>query len=238
MPPIPPANRHLQRTLQPDHHQHRANRKHHRRLLHRSRHHNPPSLDPQQRIAQRHSSQALQSETSLGRHRFDPCAAAFRGGGRILGRGVRLRRASGRRLIRPVQIRVGDDLVLGRRAPCRLILRRVGVADQDRVIPPGDGAMQRRADAPIGLRADDNHSPDPEAGQHGVKRGVLERIAIALLDQRLCLARSQLRDDLPPVASPRAVIFNSPIGVPGGRWRTWPWRQRREPDQPRPPVLP
>src|SRR5207249_10558213 len=39
-----------------------------------------------------------------------------------------------RRLVGPVQVRVRDDLVRRRRTPCRLVLRRVGVADQRREI--------------------------------------------------------------------------------------------------------
>ena len=66
--------------------------------------------------------------------------------------------------------------------------------------------MQRRANAPIGLRADDDQSPDTETGQHGLKRGVLEGVAVVLLDQRLCIARSQLGDDLPGVAPPRELL--------------------------------
>ena len=42
--------------------------------------------------------------------------------------------------------------------------------------------------------------PTAEAGQHGLERGVLEGVAVVLLDQRLCVARSQLGDDLPGVA--------------------------------------
>ena len=42
-----------------------------------------------------------------------------------------------RRLVGPVQVRVRDDLVRRRRPPFRLIPRRVGVADEGRVVPPG-----------------------------------------------------------------------------------------------------
>jgi hypothetical protein len=68
----------------------------------------------------------------------------------------------------------------------------MGVADEGRVVPPGECPMQGRADAPISLCADDDQSPDTEAGQHGLKGGVLEGVAVVLLDQRLCVARSQL----------------------------------------------
>jgi hypothetical protein len=81
-------------------------------------------------------------------------------------------------------------------------------ASLTRIAPyPGEGAMQRRADAPIGLCADDDQSPDTEAGQHGLKGGVFKRVAVVLLDQRLCIARSQLGDDLPGVAPPCEVLI-------------------------------
>ena len=43
--------------------------------------------------------------------------------------------SSGRRLVHPIPIRVGDDLIRRRRTPLRLILRCMGVADEGRVIP-------------------------------------------------------------------------------------------------------
>jgi hypothetical protein len=39
----------------------------------------------------------------------------------------------------------------------------VGVADQGRVVSPDERAVDRRADALIGLRADDDESPDPRS---------------------------------------------------------------------------
>ena len=49
--------------------------------------------------------------------------------------------------------------------------------------------------------ADDDESPDTEARQHGLEGGVLEGVAVVLLDERLGVARSQFGDDLPIVAS-------------------------------------
>jgi hypothetical protein len=83
----------------------------------------------------------------------------------------------------------------------------VGVADKGRVISPDERAVERRADARIGLGADDNESPNTEARQHGLKGGVLEGIALVLLDERLGAARSQLRDDPPAVAPPRKLLI-------------------------------
>ena len=66
--------------------------------------------------------------------------------------------------------------------------------------------MERRADARVGLRADDEEPPDAEARQHGLERGVLEGVAVALLDERLGVVRGQLGDDLPAVAPLRQVL--------------------------------
>src|SRR5439155_8037919 len=66
----------------------------------------------------------------------------------------RPRRPPRRRLVCPIQVRVRDDLARRRRSPCRLVLRRVSVADKRRVVPPDERAVKRRADARIGLCAD------------------------------------------------------------------------------------
>jgi hypothetical protein len=55
---------------------------------------------------------------------------------------------------------VRDDLVRRRRSPFRLIFRGVGIADKGRVVSPYERAVKRRADASIGLRADDHESTD------------------------------------------------------------------------------
>jgi len=83
-----------------------------------------------------------------------------------------------------------------------LILRRVGVADERRVVPPDDRAVERRTDALIGLCADDDESPHTKAGQHRLEGGFLEGVGIALADERLGVVRRQLGDD-PPVVAPR-----------------------------------
>jgi hypothetical protein len=82
----------------------------------------------------------------------------------------------------------------------------VSVADKGRVVPPDERAVERRADARIGLCADDDESPDSEARQHGLQGGVLEGVAVVLLDERLGVARSQLGDDPPVVALPRKLL--------------------------------
>ena len=89
------------------------------------------------------------------------------------------------------------------------VLRRVGVADEGRVVPSGERAVERRADARVGLRADDDEPPDSEVRQHGLEGGVLEGVAVALLDERLGVVRAQLGNDLPFVAALREPLRRS-----------------------------
>src|SRR5207247_8229545 len=62
------------------------------------------------------------------------------------------------------------------------------------------------ADARIGLRTDDDEPPDAEAREHSLEGGVLERVAVVLLDERLGVARIQFGDDPPVVAPPRKLL--------------------------------
>ena len=110
------------------------------------------------------------------------------------------------RLVPPVQVRVRDDLVRRRRPPRRAVLGRVAIADKGRVVPPDECAVERRADACIGLSARDDESADSEARQHGLEGGVLERVAVVLLDERLGVLRSQFGDDPPVFAPPRKLL--------------------------------
>ena len=57
---------------------------------------------------------------------------------------------------------MGDDLVWGRRPPRSLILRCMSIADKGCVVPPDERAVECRADASIGLCADNKESPDSE----------------------------------------------------------------------------
>jgi hypothetical protein len=82
----------------------------------------------------------------------------------------------------------------------------VGVADEGRVVPPGERTVERGADTRIGLCADNDKSPDSEAGQHGLEGGVLEGVAVVLLDERLGVVRSQLGHDPPVIAPPRKLL--------------------------------
>ena len=59
----------------------------------------------------------------------------------------------------------------------------------------------------IGLCANDDESPNSEARQHGLESGVLEGVAVVLLNERLRVARSQLGDDPPGVAPPRSLLI-------------------------------
>ena len=63
------------------------------------------------------------------------------------------------------------------------------VADEGRVVPPGNCPVKRRPDARIRLCADDHETPDVEAGQHRLEIRVLERVAVVFRDERLALVR-------------------------------------------------
>ena len=80
-------------------------------------------------------------------------------------------------------------MIRRRRTPRRLVFGRVGVAHKGRVVPSDKCPVERRADARIRLGADDDEAPDPEPRQDGLERGVLERVAVVLLDERLGVAR-------------------------------------------------
>src|SRR3954466_3798874 len=120
-----------------------------------------------------------------------------------------------RGLVLPVEVCVRDHLLRRRRSPRGLVLRRVGIADESRVIPAGEGAVERRADARIGLRSDDDEPPDTEAGEDCLEVRVLEGVAVALLDERLGLLWLELRDDPPLVApslEPLVVVLDPDDG--------------------------
>jgi len=101
---------------------------------------------------------------------------------------------------------VRNDLIGWRGTPLRVILRRVGVADERGVVPPDERTVERRANAGIGLRTGDDESSHPQARQHGLEVGVLEGVAEILFDQRLSVSRRQLGDDSPFVASPGQIL--------------------------------
>jgi hypothetical protein len=61
--------------------------------------------------------------------------------------------------------------------------------------------VERRTDACIGLRADYDESPDSEAREHGFEGGVLEGVAVVLLDERLDVDPGEFGNDPPVVAS-------------------------------------
>src|SRR5215467_16197714 len=92
-----------------------------------------------------------------------------------------------------------DDLVRRRRSPRRQVLGRVSVADQSYVVPTGERAVQRRADALICLRTNKENPPDFQSRQDVLEGGVLERVGVGLMDDRLRRRGSKLRNDLPAV---------------------------------------
>src|SRR5579862_9672931 len=68
------------------------------------------------------------------------------------------------RMVAPVQIGVRDYELRRRRAPGREILGGVRVAHERRVVTPDERAVERRADALVRLRSDDDEPSDAEAG--------------------------------------------------------------------------
>ena len=85
------------------------------------------------------------------------------------------RRPSRRALVGPVEVRVGDHGFGGRCAPFALVFGRVRIADQRHVVPAGQRAVDRRADAGVGLCADDDKMADARRGEVLILRGIQER---------------------------------------------------------------
>lgn len=99
------------------------------------------------------------------------------------------------------------DDVLGRRsAPFRLVVGRVRVADQQRVVTSNERAVQGGANARVGLGTDDDEAADSELRQRRFERRVLERVAVIFLDQRLGFGRVELGGDPPAVAAAHELL--------------------------------
>jgi len=111
------------------------------------------------------------------------------------------------RLVRPSTVRVRDHLVRAAALPSRLVLRRVGVADLRRVVPPGEGAVERRADARIGLRADDEQSPDSRPDST-VSSAVSRTSRRSSLDEAARRRPSQLGHRSASRRSPRQLLVD------------------------------
>ena len=86
------------------------------------------------------------------------------------------------------------------RAPLGEVFGGVGITHQDRVVPAGEGAVQRGADAGIGLGAGDDQAADAALRELALEIGVLERVAVLLVDQRFGLSALELVDVLPLIA--------------------------------------
>ena len=99
-----------------------------------------------------------------------------------------------------------DDLRGRWSSPRRLILGRMRVADERRVVAPGKGSMEGRTDARIRLRADDHEPPHAEVGEHDLECRALEGVAVLLLDQRLGIVRDELGDDPPRIAPAHEAV--------------------------------
>ena len=109
-------------------------------------------------------------------------------------------------MVAPVEIRVRDDELRRGRAPRGEILGCVRIADEGRVVAAHEGSVQGRAHALVRLRAHHDEAPDGELGEQRLEGRLLERVRIALLDERFALVRAQLRDDLPWLASLDEVV--------------------------------
>jgi uncharacterized protein len=109
----------------------------------------------------------------------------------------------------PVQVGVRDHLLRGRHPRLGDVVRGVRVAHQRHVVPAGEAAVQRRPDARVGLRPGDDKVPDPAVGEDLLKPGVLERVAVVLVDERLAIVAGELRHE-PPL---RAAELQALVGV-------------------------
>ena len=92
--------------------------------------------------------------------------------------------------------------------------------DQRGVVAAGDGAVQGRADALVGLRAGDHQPADAALGQHRLEVGVLEGVGEPLVHQRLGLApRSSGTYCQPslPAACRRVVLHPDDVDAGGAR---------------------
>src|SRR6266513_3922275 len=78
----------------------------------------------------------------------------------------------------------------------------MGVFDEGRVVAPDERTVQCGADAHVRLGADHDEPADAETRQHRLEGGVLEGVAVVLLDERLGLPRTQFGDNPPLVAPP------------------------------------
>src|SRR6185295_7537674 len=100
-----------------------------------------------------------------------------------VGRGDDAGGAAGGGVVLPVEVGVGDHLVGGGCAVRRQVFGGVGVGDQGGVVAAGEGAVQRGADARVGLGARDEQVAHVPVGQDGLEVGGLERVAVFLVDQ-------------------------------------------------------
>ena len=73
-----------------------------------------------------------------------------------------------------------DDLVGRGRAPLGQVLGRVRVADEGGVVAADERAVEGRADALVGLRADDDEPADAEVREQRLERRLVERVGVGL----------------------------------------------------------
>lgn len=101
---------------------------------------------------------------------------------------------------------MGDHLVRRRRPPLRQVFRGVRILDERDVVAAREPAVHRAAHAGVGLSTREDETTHAEVGEHPLERGVLERVAVALLDDRLTGDGSELVDELPALAAEHQVV--------------------------------
>src|SRR5437867_2807247 len=72
-------------------------------------------------------------------------------------------------------------------APLSEVFGRVSIADKRRVVASDDRAVECGPNAFVGLRPGDDQVPYLALGEHGLEVGLLEGVAVPLVDHRLRL---------------------------------------------------
>ena len=94
-----------------------------------------------------------------------------------------------------------DDLVGCGGAPLAEVFGGVGIADKRRVVASDDRSVECGPDTGVGVRPGDDQAPYLALSKHGLEVGVLEGVAVPLVDYRLSLFLSELGNVEPAVAA-------------------------------------
>lgn len=96
---------------------------------------------------------------------------------------------------------MGDHVTGRRAAPLGEIFGGVRIGDERRVVAPGEGTVDGRPDARVGLSAHDDEMTDASFDQTIFEIGGLEGIAVVLVDDRLPAGGDEFGHDLPAIGS-------------------------------------